>query len=97
MVHVGAHAHQYFQYVLKTRSKDWARIVRGILGLVKTHGNSVVNLTLKRALHYEVTDLTTIKGIIQKQLYLEGEEPLLPKVVSSYQMSRDLHYYADTQ
>jgi transposase len=97
MVHVGAHAHQYFQYILKTRSKDWARIVRAVLGLVKIHGNSVVNLTLKRALHYEVTDLTTIKGIIQKQLYLEGEEPPLLKTVSSYQMSRDLHYYASTQ
>jgi len=94
MAQIGKHSHEFFRQLLLHRSKDWARVVRGILGLAKEHSPQAINLSLKRALHYEVRDLTTIRQIIKKRLYLREEEPQLLSVAgSAYGMSRPLSYY----
>lgn len=89
---VGQNAHTYFKYLLETKPKDWARRVRGILGLLKDCEADVLEQTLKRAQYYEVTDLSTVKAIIRNKDYLEETEPFLPKK-ASYELSRNLNYY----
>jgi len=101
MIDIGESAHAYFQMLLTTRESYWARTVRGVLGLCESYGNEAVNLSLKRALYYKATDLTTIRNILEKKLYLVSEEPRLlgkledlhstiPQQASLY---RDLRYY----
>ena len=71
------------------------------MGLRETYGREAVNLTLKRALYYKATDLTTIKNILDKKLYLLEEEPRLLERLGKTQntqvgqmtMFRDLTYY----
>lgn len=98
MADIGEEAHEYFRFLLVTKEGYWFRSVRAILGMAQAFGNEAVNLTLKRARYYKVTDLTTIKNILTKKLYLETEEPrLLGRGVSSPQaqpsLSRELTYY----
>ncbi len=97
MADIGESAHEYFRLLLNTRDGYWSRTIRGILGLCETFGKEAVNLTLKRALYYKVTDITTIKNILDRKLYLLKEEPRLPKTqdTNSKQMTmfRDLTYY----
>lgn len=101
MADIGNSAHEYFRLLLNTRESYWSRTVRGILGLCEAYGLEAVNLTLKRALYYKATDLTTIKNILEKKLYLLEEEPRLLEKISKTQnanmeqisMFRDLTYY----
>lgn len=98
MADIGEEAHEYFRFLLAAKESYWFRSVRAILGMAQAFGNEAVNLTLKRARYYKVTDLTTIKNILTKKLYLAAEEPrLLGKGVSSPQeqppLSRELTYY----
>lgn len=103
MAEIGDTAHDYFRLLLETRESYWARTVRGILGLCEAYGAEAVNLTLKRALYYKATDLTTIKNILKKKLYLLQTEPRLLDRVSTTQnteskqltMFRDLSYYTN--
>jgi transposase len=95
MSQIGVNAHAYFHHLLLNRSKCWARIVRGVLGLVESYGQQNVDLGLKRALYYNVLDLSTIKNIMKKRLYSQEQEPLLLSVPTTYQMSRKLDYYTD--
>jgi len=92
---IGESAHEYFLLLLKTKQRYWFQTVRGVLGLSAQYGNDAVNLSLKRALYYQATDVTTIRHILEKKLYLLAPEPILPKIVEVEPvMSRDLRYYA---
>ena len=91
---IGADAHEYFRMLLKAKPGYWKQTVRGVLGLVEQYGSEAVNLSLKRAACYEATDVTTIKHILAKKLYLLPPEPVLPKVAEENPvMGRELDYY----
>ena len=79
MANIGQHAQEYFSFLLTDQKSYWFRTTRAILGLAKQQGNGVVNLSLKRALVYKVTSISTIKNIVDKKLYLLDQEPFLPK------------------
>jgi len=95
MVKIGAFAHQYFKKVLLTKDHYWFRSIRSILGLTKTYGHQQVNLSLKRALYFGVTNVATIRNICEKKLYLLDQEPELIKKSFSVksESERDLSYY----
>jgi len=99
MAAIGEDAHEYFRFLLETKERYWFRSVRGILGFAKEYGDTAVNLSLKRALYYKATDLTTIKNILEKKLYLVAEEPRLlggkasPTTVEQSSLFRELSYY----
>ena len=79
MKEIGDYAHTYFRELLIKKSSYWFRSVRIILGLANTYGNQRVNLTLKRALAFNVMDIPTIKRICEKQTYLLEIQPKMPK------------------
>jgi transposase len=94
MREIGEEAHEYFHMLLKTKPGYWAQTVRAILGLTKQYGLEVINLSLKRARYYQAVDVTTIKHIVEKKLYLLAVEPILPKAGEEQPvMGRDLSYY----
>lgn len=93
MADIGEYAHQYFTMLVTTKQSYWFRSVRIILGLEKEYGREAVNLSLKRALYYCVTDIVTIKNILKKELYLLDIEPLMIKASEDDSMSRSLDYY----
>lgn len=93
MVDIGEYAHQYFTMLIETKQSYWFRTVRIILGLEEQYGAEAVNLSLKRALYYCVTDIVTIKNILTKELYLLDIEPLMIKASKDDSMSRPLDYY----
>lgn len=93
MVDIGEYAHQYFIMLLDSKESYWFRSIRIILGLKKQYGKEAVNLSLKRALYYCVTDITIIKNILKNELYLLETEPLMVKVPDKDSMSRPLGYY----
>ena len=94
MVEIGEYAHDYFKEILLTKGNYWFRTVRGILGLASTYGNQRVNLTLKRAIAFGVTDLTTIRSICEKQTYLMDIQPKLLKTKEEKtDLTRDPSYY----
>lgn len=97
MADIGEEAHEYFRFLLEKKESYWFRSVRIILGMAKEYGKEAVNLTLKRARYYQVRDLSTIKNILEKKLYLVTEEPrLLHKQETTgvqEEMFRDLSYY----
>jgi len=96
---IGLFAHQYFKKVLLEKDSYWFRSIRSILGLAKTHGNQTVNLSLKRALHFGVLNISTIRNICEKKLYLFAKEPVLKKDNSfiSSGLERSLSYYQAEQ
>ena len=54
-----------------------------------------MNLSLKRALYYKATDVTTTKHILEKKLYAVEVEPILPAAQSTdNSLVRDLSYYS---
>jgi len=98
MSDIGEEAHEYFRFLLEKKESYWFRSVRIILGMAKEYGNTPVNLTLKRARYYQVRDLSTIRNILEKKLYLVQEEPLLLQkqettTIVQEEMFRDLSYY----
>jgi hypothetical protein len=94
MREIGENAHEYFKMLLKTKQGYWFQTVRGVLGLRAEYGNEEINLSLKRAMHYQATDVTTIRHILEKKLYMLETEPVLPKVTEETPiMGRDLGYY----
>lgn len=91
---MGEDSHQYFQQLLKQKESYWFRTVRVILGLREQYGSEAVNKSLKRALYYSVTDVGTIKNILEKKLYATATEPkLLEKNSSEGSLTRNLDYY----
>jgi len=104
MANIGEEAHQYFRFLLESREGYWFRSIRAILGYVKEYGNEAVNLTLKRAMYYRASDLTTIKNILERKLYLLPLEPrLLNQRASPAEnteqaaLFRDLTYYIQAE
>lgn len=105
MAAIGEETHAYFRYLLENKESYWFRSTRAILGFAKEYGNEAVNLTLKRALYYNVTDLTTIKNILERKLYLLPSEPRLLReeathsgeTVEQSALLRDLSYYTQTE
>lgn len=89
MADIGEYAHQYFTMLLDSKESYWFRSVRIILGLEKEYGKEAVNLSLKRALYYCVTDIITIKNILKKELYLLDIEPLMIKASNGDSMKED--------
>lgn len=100
MADIGESAHAYFRMLLATKESYWSRVVRGVLGLRETYGNEAVNLSLKRALYYKAVDLTTIRNILEKKLYVLPEEPRLVRIATQQEtmeqgsLFRELAYYA---
>lgn len=93
MREIGEDAHEYFRYLLQDKQR-WRQTVRGVLGLYEQYGKEAVNLSLKRAQYYQVSDMTTIRHILEKQSYLLPPEPILPKVAEEEPiMGRNLGYY----
>jgi len=96
---MGEAAHSYFKMLL-AQEPYWFRIVRSLLGLRQQYGNEALNLSLKRALHYGVRDVTIVKNILTKKLYTAETEPRLLDVAESSinqgDWIRDLHYYTDS-
>lgn len=92
MANIGESAHQYFQQVIKDKQSYWGRTVRGILGLTAEYGSKAVEASLKRALYFNVTNLSAIRNILTKRLYDQDLEPKL-SVVEDDRMGRDLSYY----
>jgi hypothetical protein len=91
---IGEDAHAYFRMLIRIKHGYWKQTVRGVLGLVEKYGAEVVNLSLKRALHYGATDVTTIKHILEQKLYALPLEPVLPKVAEEPgALGRELTYY----
>lgn len=105
MANIGEEAHQYFSFLLTSKERYWFRPVRAILGYAEEYGNEAVNLSLKRAMYYSVTDLTTLKNILEKKLYLLPSEPrllsgqIVQMDTSTKQTTlfRDLTYYTQTE
>jgi len=93
MASIGEHAHQYFSMLLQTKESYWGRVARAILGLSNQYGAEAVNLSLKRAMYYQATDLPTIKNILEKKLYLIEPEQQLTHIEETTSNSRDLSYY----
>lgn len=93
MASIGEWAHQYFTMLLEQKENYWFRTVRGILGLKEIYGQEAVNLSLKRAMYYQVVDIVTIKHILEKSLYLLELEPVMGKLNDDNSMSRSLDYY----
>lgn len=90
---MGEESHQYFRYLLE-KEAYWFRIVRSILGLREQYGSEAVNASLKRALYYKVRDVTTIKNILEKKLYVVEIEPnLLERNTTGNILTRELTYY----
>ena len=84
---------EYFQHLLE-KEPYWFRIVRSILGLREHYGDAAVNASLKRALYYHVSDIGTIRNILEKKLYSVPPEPkLLENNNSESSLSRNLDYY----
>lgn len=108
MAEIGEFAHHYFMEVLLKHDTYWFRSIRPILGLADKHGAEVVNLALKRALHFKVLGIDPITTIVEKKLYLL---PLPPRLLSTLvetgtasegslslpltnpELNRDLSYY----
>jgi hypothetical protein len=91
---IGEDAHAYFRMLLQRKPGYWKQTVKGVLGLVEKYGSEAVNLSLKRALHYEATDVPTIKNILAQKLYAQPLEPVLPKAAEEPgTLGRDLTYY----
>ena len=91
---IGEEAHAYFRMLLKKKPGYWKQTVKGILGLMEQYGSETVNLSLKRALHYEATDVTMIKNILAQKLYAQPLEPVLPKTAEEVgTLGRELTYY----
>jgi transposase len=91
---IGQNAHEYFHMLVVNKTGYWFRAVRIILGLSEEYGTTAVDLTLKRCLHYSVTDIPTIKRILKQKLYNEELEPrLLQNHGQSSVFCRDLSYY----
>lgn len=108
MAEIGNFAHEYFRMLLETKESHWFRSVRVILGFAKKYGNDAVNLSLKRALYYSAVDLTIIKNILEKKLYMVESEPRLLGRLSQEEgirgqyeqqagLFRDLTYYAQKE
>ena len=99
MLLIGPFAHQYFEQVLLKQDSYWFRAVRNILGMQKIYGSKRVNLSLKRALHFNVLNIPTIRNICEKKLYLFDQETKLIKTGFSNAsgrtkgIERDLSYY----
>ena len=95
MLGIGSFAHQYFKQVLLKQDSYWFRAVRAILGMQKIYGSKRVNLSLKRALHFNALNIPAIRNICERRLYLFDQEPKLIKnnFPLPSDMERSLSYY----
>ena len=95
---MGEDSHQFFCQLLKQKDSYWFRTVRIILGFKQQYGGEAVNKSLQRALYYSVTDVGTIRNILEKKLYLIPTEPkLLDRERSDTSLIRNLDYYTTSQ
>ena len=87
---MGEESHHYFRQLLA--QSYWFRTARIILGLQEQYGSEAVNASLKRATYYSVTDVGTIKNILEKKLYAVEAEPRLDRSNNEGSLTRDLDY-----
>ena len=94
MAQIGEQAHTFFRVLLDTKCNYWGRVVRGILGMAEEYGEHVVEKSLERAMHFNATNLTTIRNIAEKKLYRQELEPKLSLVQNEGGTgNRNLSYY----
>ena len=79
MADIGEAAHTWFRELLIKKNSYWFKSIRPVLGLAHKYGNEAVNLSLQRALHYKVLDVTTVTSIVEKELYRLEVSPRLLK------------------
>ena len=69
MSQVGEYAEQLFFLVIERQPRDWGRTVQGILSLLKTYPNNIVNMACKRALAFGVCQYQVVKRICSNGAY----------------------------
>ena len=69
MAQIGQYAEQMFFYIKEHNPNNWTRPVAGILSLLKTYSQEVVNLSCKRALAFDVCTYKIIKNICADGIY----------------------------
>ena len=92
MAAIGEQAHIFFRMLLEHKRNYWGRIVRGVLGLANIYGKEAVEQSLQRAMHFNATDLATIRNIAEKKLYECEPEPKLSPA-GNHENGRSLSYY----
>lgn len=92
MESIGPHGRQYYDMILEKAQNCWQQRVRSIYQLVDSHGKAVVDKALYRALTYNVSDIPTIRAIIDQGLYdlVDVEEAV---IFADHENSRDAAYY----
>ena len=66
---IGPFTEQIFFMLISTHPHDWNRTAKGILSLTKTYPTTIVELSCKRALVYNVCQYQVIKNICQNGCY----------------------------
>jgi len=69
MAEVGPYAEQLFFVVVQQRPKDWSRIVKGVLSLLKDYPKEIVDLACKRAMAFEAYQFQVIRNICSNGSY----------------------------
>lgn len=70
----GEHVYHIVTKIMTEHAYRNIRKVQAIFRLAEKYGNEAVNLTCKRCLYYEDLKMSTIKRILQKNLYQEAFE-----------------------
>lgn len=65
----GEHVHQLITKIMTEHAYRNIRKIQAIFRLAEKYGHEAVNLTCKRCLYYEDLKMSTIKRILQKNLY----------------------------
>ena len=85
MARIGEYAQQIFLFIINKNPRAWTRPIQGILSLIKTYPNEIVNLACKRALAFDACQYQTIKNICSNGSYA------LP-VEFNFEKERDYEY-----
>ena len=70
MAQIGEYAEQLFFLAIQKQPKDWSRTVQGVLSLLKSYPNEIINLACKRALAFGVWQYQVIKNICLNGSYM---------------------------
>lgn len=69
MLQIGSACKELFALIVKEQPNAWYRTVRGILNLRKTYADSVIELSCRRALAFNITNYGKIKSICRSGCY----------------------------
>lgn len=69
MSKIGPFAEQLFFLLLKNNPYNWNRVIKGVLSLVKTYTENILEQACKRAVAYNVSQYRIIKNICENGTY----------------------------